>query len=78
MMRLGALYGKREAGMLAALLYGLSSGAVAATLLIRMYALMTFFCVAFFYRNMMKWKEGDFTGHNKWLIAVTVMGFWTQ
>lgn len=78
MMRLGALYGKREAGMLAALLYGLSSGAVAATLLIRMYALMTFFCVAFFYQNMMKWKEGDFTGHNKWLIAVTVMGFWTQ
>lgn len=78
MMKLGKLYGKKETGMLAALLYGLSSGAIATTLLIRMYAIMTFFCVAFFYQNMVKWKKGDFTKHNKWLIAVTVMGFWTQ
>lgn len=78
MMRLGEMYDKRAAGIAAALLYGLSSGAIASALLIRMYALMTFFCMAFFYQIMMKWQEKDFAHHNKWLITVTVLGFWTQ
>lgn len=77
-MRLGEMYGKKEAGIVAALLYGVSSGGIATVLLIRMYAVMTFFCVAFFYQNMTKWKKMEFTCHNGWLIAVTVLGFWTQ
>lgn len=78
LMRIGSLCGRREAGMTAALLYGLSSGAIATTLLIRMYGMMTFFCVAFFYLNVQKYRKKEFTCHNKWLIAVTVLGFLTQ
>lgn len=66
------------AGICAGLLYGLSAGAVATTLLIRMYGLMTFFCVASFYLHVKKWTEGNFAGKNGRLAAVTVLGFWTQ
>lgn len=65
-------------GILSALMYGLSSGAVATTLLIRMYGLMTFLCVALFYIHVKKWQNKEFASRNKWLIAVTVLGFWTQ
>lgn len=68
----------RWVGLWAALLYGLSSGAVATTLLIRMYGMVTLFCVAFFYLSLRKWQEKEFDKHNKGLIAVTVLGFWTQ
>lgn len=78
MMRLGRIRGRKGAGMAAALLYGLSCGAIATTLLIRMYGMMTFFCVAFFYLNAEKYRKKEFTCRNKWLIAVTVLGFWTQ
>lgn len=80
MMALGRLLGGKGArlGILAALMYGLSSGAVATTLLIRMYGLMTFFCVALFYIHVKKWQKKEFTSHNKGLIAVTVLGFLTQ
>lgn len=62
----------------AALLYGLSSGAIATVLLIRMYGLMTFFCVALFYLHMKKWMGKGFGKKNKGLTAVTALGFWTQ
>lgn len=91
LMRLGAQVMKlwdmekwgRFAGLLAAALYGLSVGAVSTTLLIRMYAMVTFFCVAtlaLHLRKLYSDKLGgsDFTGKNKLLIAVTVLGFWTQ
>lgn len=68
----------RTVGIVAALSYGLSAGAMASVLLIRMYALLTFFCVAFFYLHVKKWKEEGFDKHNKWLITVTVLGFLTQ
>ncbi len=73
----------RVAGLLAAGLYGLSVGAVSTTLLIRMYAMVTLWCVALLavhvrklYNDML--DGNDFTKHNKLLILVTVLGFWTQ
>lgn len=65
-------------GMMAALLYGCSQGAIATTLLIRMYGVLTFFCMAFFYLHVKKWLEQGFDKKNGWLIAVTVLGFLTQ
>lgn len=65
-------------GILSALMYGLSSGAVATVLLVRMYGLMTFLCVALFSVHVRKWQKKEFAARNKWLIAVTVLGFWTQ
>lgn len=68
----------RFTGIMAALLYGLSTGAVATTLLIRMYGLVTLWCVAYFYLIVKKWRDREFDHHNVRLILVTVMGFWTQ
>lgn len=65
-------------GVCAALLYGISSGAIATALLIRMYGLMTFFCVALFYAHLKKWMGNGFGRKNKGLAAVTMLGFWTQ
>lgn len=68
----------RLAGVTAALLYGLSAGAVATTLLIRMYGLVTLWCVAYFYLVLKKWRNKEFEQHNGGLILVTMLGFWTQ
>lgn len=68
----------RILGVTAALLYGLSTGAMAAALLIRMYAVLTFFCMAFFALHVKKWQEDGWEGRNKVLILVTVLGFLTQ
>lgn len=86
LMRLGRLiapafgwerYG-RSLGLLAALLYGCSTGAMATVSLIRMYGLLTCFCVALLYLHVKKWFSEGFASHNKGLIAVTVLGFLTQ
>lgn len=68
----------RTAGVLAALLYGLSTGAVATVLLIRMYGLVTLWCAAYFYLILKKWRDRSFEKHNGGLILVTMLGFWTQ
>lgn len=68
----------RPLGICAGLLYGLSAGAIATTLLIRMYGLMTFFCVVLFYLHVRKWLEKGFGEKKKRLAAVTVLGFLTQ
>ncbi len=86
MIKLGRLLGEalgmegysRQAGILCALLYGLSAGAVSTVLLIRMYAVLTLWCVALLYLVLRKWRDKSFDRHNKGIIAVTVMGFWTQ
>lgn len=65
-------------GVCACLLYGFSVGAIATALLIRMYGLMTFFCVASFTLHMKKWLERGFARKNRALAIVTVCGFWTQ
>lgn len=68
----------RMLGIFAALLYGISTGAMATTLLIRMYGLVTCFCVALLYLHVKKWMLGGFEKKNKTLITITVLGFWTQ
>ena len=73
----GGEHGKKL-GLLAALLYGVNGGAVATTLLIRMYGVMTFFCVALAYIALKKYLEKDFEKKNQGLILVTIFGFWTQ
>lgn len=68
----------RLLGIAAALLCGLSAGALASVLLIRMYCVVSAFCTALLYLCLKKWEEHSFGGHNKGLIAVTVLGFLTQ
>ena len=63
-------------GLCSGLLYGCSSGAIATTLFIRMYGVMTFLCVLTLYLHLRRWlKEGK---SDKLLILTTVLGFWTQ
>lgn len=69
---------KRIIGIFTALCYVFSVGALATTLLIRMYAMLAFFCVAFLAIHVQKWSKEQFAKGNKLLIAVTVMGFLTQ
>ncbi|MCI8528302.1 MAG: hypothetical protein HFH82_03980 [Lachnospiraceae bacterium] len=66
------------AGMGAGALYGISSGGIGTALLIRMYGLVTFFCVMLFYLHVKKWLEGGFEEKNGLLALVTMLGFWTQ
>lgn len=68
----------RQLGILAVLLYGLSTGALATVLLIRMYGLLSCLCVALLSLHVEKWKNHGFDRKNKGLIAVTVLGFLTQ
>lgn len=68
----------RAMGIACALLYGGSAGAVATTLLIRMYGMLTLWCVAYFYLILKKWHKGELGCRNAGLILVTVCGFWTQ
>ena len=54
----------RALGLLAALFYGCSTGAMASVLLIRMYCVVTLFCVALLYLHVKKWKENSFDKKN--------------
>lgn len=67
-----------RAGVCMGLLYGLSSGAIATVLLIRMYGVMTCFCVLLFYLHVKKWLEKGFENKNGRVAAVMVLGFLTQ
>lgn len=74
-----SLEGKgRQLGILAVLLYGMSTGALGTVLLIRMYGLLSCLCVALFSVHVEKWKNNGFDKKNKGLIAITVLGFLTQ
>lgn len=75
---LGLENGGRPLGLMAALFYGLSTGAVATVLLIRMYGLVTLWCVLYFYLIVKKWQDASFDRKNGKLIFVTMLGFWTQ
>ena len=80
--KLSEIFGMEEQGsllgILAVLLYGLSTGALASVLLIRMYCLLSCLCVALLSMHVEKWKEHGFDRSNKGLIAITVLGFLTQ
>lgn len=68
----------RSLGLMTALFYGLSTGALATVLLIRMYGVMTLWCVLWFYLILRKWQDASFDRKNGKLILVTMLGFWTQ
>lgn len=71
-------------GLGSALLYGCSSGAIATTVFIRMYGVLTFLCMLSLYLHLQKWlgeQSGtgkDFMKKNGLLILVTALGYWTQ
>ena len=65
-------------GICSCILYGVSSGAVATALLIRMYGVLTFFCTALFYIHVKKYFGDGFEKKNRLLIIITVLGFLTQ
>ena len=72
------LTGEKRAGTLAVVLYCFSTGAIGTVVLIRMYCMLTMFCVISLYFHLKKWKSGDYRIGNKLLIFMTVCGFWTQ
>ncbi len=65
-------------GVLSVLFYGLSAGAGATVLLIRMYGLLTLWCMAYFYLVIKKWRDRSFERKNGKLMLVAMLGFWTQ
>ena len=64
--------------IVSALMYGLSAGTVATTLLIRMYALVAFFVITALYLHVRAYYYG--IKAKKWglMLSVTVLGFLTQ
>lgn len=74
---LPAGYGK-WVGVCAAVLYGISSGAIASALFTRMYALMALFSVLAFCLHVKKWYGQGFATKRLPLIAVVTGGFLTQ
>ena len=70
--------GHEKLGPLAALIYGLSPAGINTVLLIRMYSMTSFFCLAFTYVLFLKLKKEDTRYKNKILTLVTVLGFLTQ
>lgn len=65
-------------GFCCALFYGFSAGAVATTLLTRMYGMVTLWCVAYFWLILKKWEDREYDRRNLRLILITALGFWTQ
>ena len=65
-------------GIVSSLMYGCSHAAIATSLLIRMYGVLTFLCLSTFYLHLKKWYKEEYAANNKLLIVVTILGFWTQ
>jgi len=65
-------------GVLGCLLYAFSMAGVSTVLLIRMYAMLTFWCMLALYLHMKKLQSGEWECNNKLLIFVTFAGFFTQ
>lgn len=74
------LYNRDSLVVPAILLYGLSMGAISMVIFLRMYAMVTFFTVAYFYLTL-KIVKNDFSVNRKTAILITlttVAGFLTQ
>ena len=69
---------RKYLGPLTALIYGLSPAGLNTVLLIRMYSMTSFFCLAFTYVLFLKLTKEDKKYKNKLLTLVTVLGFLTQ
>ncbi len=67
-----------ELGWAVCILYACSMAGISTILLIRMYAMLTFFCMAALYLHMRKMQAGQWRRQNGRLIFVTVCGFLTQ
>ncbi|MBE5852425.1 MAG: glycosyltransferase family 39 protein [Lachnospiraceae bacterium] len=65
-------------GVLGCILYAFSMAGVSTVLLIRMYAMLTFWCMFALYLHMKKLRSGEWESKNKLLIFVTFAGFFTQ
>ena len=71
--------GRKYLGPVCALIYGLSTAGLNTVLLIRMYSMTSFFCLAFTYVVFLKLCKEDEPGYkNRILTIVTVLGFLTQ
>ena len=71
--------GRPYLGPLAAIIYGLSPAGLNTVLLIRMYSMTSFFCLAFTYVLFLKMQHDDEPRYkNKLLTLITVLGFLTQ
>ena len=72
------LFADKEPRIAVCILYACGMAGIATLLLIRMYAMLTFFCMAALYLHMKKKKTGRWKYQNKLLVLVTVCGFLTQ
>ena len=71
-------FGNEKIGVLGCILYAFSMAGVSTVLLIRMYAMLTFWCMFALYLHMKKLRSGEWESKNKLLIFVTFAGFFTQ
>ena len=74
------LYDKEELAIPAILLYGLSMGAISTVILLRMYSMLTFFCLLYLYITL-KIVKNNFEIDkklSKQLVITTILGFLTQ
>ncbi len=72
------IFESEKLGRAVCILYACSMAGIATLLLIRMYAMLTFFCLAVLWLHLKKQKTGDWKTKNKLLIFLTVCGFLTQ
>ncbi len=74
------LFNKKYLGLIAILFYGLSMGAASTAIFLRMYAMLTFFCLLYLYLNLRILKHNlEITKRDKWKLFFTVLlGFLTQ
>lgn len=74
------LFDKKYLGLIAILFYGLSMGAASTAVFLRMYAMLSFFCLMYLYLNLRILKNNlDITKKDKWKLFFTVLlGFLTQ
>ena len=74
------LYNKEKLAIPTILLYGLSMGAISTVILLRMYSMLTFFCLLYLYINL-KIVKNNFEIDKKLgiqLVITTILGFLTQ
>lgn len=74
------LFDKKYLGIIAMLFYGLSMGAASTAVFLRMYAMLSFFCLMYLYLNLRILKNNlEITKKDKWKLFFTVLlGFLTQ
>lgn len=79
LMKICSTYLKRPyLGIAVSILYTCSMAGLATLLLIRMYALLTFWCMAAMYMHIKKLREVGWKKQNKLFILIVVCGFLTQ